>query len=569
MRGGLLRSASALRRALQIPRTVRGRLFVTLLLAGAPGVLFGALEAQRQFEQATRQAYVEQAEFARSAASRLDTVFLGAGQLLNGLASVGAVREASRDCQAVLSEALRGAPRYTALVRADPQGRLLCASGPPPPEGVYVGGETWFDTLKGGASFAASNLKQGELSGEPIIIIGAPVVRNNRFDGALSIGLRRSWLESYLQESMPNQRSAALLVDEMGAVVAFAAVRLDASAAARFVAGDQAQMASFGGLQSQGLTAVTARLSAPGLRLVLVRPRSAFAIGLRAGLIVLSPLLVVAFSITAVWLAIEAWVLRWHVYMTRAAEAFAEGLPLPAMNGSPPAEVRAQADAFSEAVGRSRAREAELNRALDSNLRLSRELHHRVKNNLQVLSSLSNRHQRRVHDPAVRRALAEARAQLVAIALVYRFLHGPEDLGRIDLQAYLAELARQLHLLLGGDMRGVELTVELEPAVATADEVGALGLIVAECFIGGYSREAALGERAAVRWHGLDLEGPWRLEVQAPTEELSRSTDMEMIRQLARQLRADELFMRDGLLAVERTAGAPARPKAPAMRGQS
>lgn len=190
--------------------------------------------------------------------------------------------------------------------------------------------------------------------------------------------------------------------------------------------------------------------------------------------------MVSALSIIAVWLAMQAWVLRWHGHLLQASRAFARGEPLPPLQGKPPIEMLEQALALEDAVEKAKAREAALATALENNQHLSRELHHRVKNNLQILSSLASRQQRRTSDPAIQKALNESRAQLLAISLVYRFLQAPDELAVIDLQAYLTQLAQQLDVLFGADLRDSRLGLDIEAASAPADQVGALGLVVVE-----------------------------------------------------------------------------------------
>ena len=245
--------------------------------------------------------------------------------------------------------------------------------------------------------------------------------------------------------------------------------------------------------------------------------------------------------------------LRWHVHLVAAARAFADGRPLPPLPGDPPAEIEEQATAFTDAVQKARARESLLAEAVQTNMQLSRELHHRVKNNLQILSSLANRQQRRTPDPAVARALAESRAQLLAISLVYRFLKSPGELNTIDLAAYLRELTNQLDLLLGGDLHQQRFTLDLEPATASADEVGALGLVVAECFIGA-SRTPPKdggGWRMNLHWRGPDLAGPWRLSIEGSEAVLCGAIDLAMIRETARQLKASLVQTPEGHLLME------------------
>ena len=73
-----------------------------------------------------------------------------------------------------------------------------------------------------------------------------------------------------------------------------------------------------------------------------------------------------------------------------------------------------------------------------------REIHHRVKNNLQVISSLLNMQQRALTDEAARAAISDTRQRITALALIYRALYQGPDLRRVDFGEFLDELTGQL-----------------------------------------------------------------------------------------------------------------------------
>ena len=60
------------------------------------------------------------------------------------------------------------------------------------------------------------------------------------------------------------------------------------------------------------------------------------------------------------------------------------------------------------------------------------EMHHRVKNNLQIISSLLSMQQRTLNDPASRAALGDTRQRISALALIYRTLYQSHDLRHAD-----------------------------------------------------------------------------------------------------------------------------------------
>ncbi|MDB4987656.1 MAG: signal transduction histidine kinase, partial [Myxococcaceae bacterium] len=92
---------------------------------------------------------------------------------------------------------------------------------------------------------------------------------------------------------------------------------------------------------------------------------------------------------------------------------------------------------------------------------LLKEIHHRVKNNLQVIVSLINLQASKLEDPATRAAFEETRSRVHAIALLHERLYGSKNLGRIDMRDYLCGLASDLSST-NVDARVICLHVEAE-----------------------------------------------------------------------------------------------------------
>ncbi|MBY0456586.1 MAG: PAS domain S-box protein, partial [Gemmataceae bacterium] len=87
-----------------------------------------------------------------------------------------------------------------------------------------------------------------------------------------------------------------------------------------------------------------------------------------------------------------------------------------------------------------------------------KEIHHRVKNNLQIVSALLELQARHAGDPAVLGLFAESRARVRSMALIHERLYRSSDLARVDFAEYVRQLARDLYRAYR-----VELDVDVPP----------------------------------------------------------------------------------------------------------
>ncbi|HEY0837549.1 MAG TPA: histidine kinase dimerization/phosphoacceptor domain -containing protein [Azospirillum sp.] len=124
--------------------------------------------------------------------------------------------------------------------------------------------------------------------------------------------------------------------------------------------------------------------------------------------------------------------------------------------------------------------ERSLQAALREREVLLRELQHRVKNNLYVVTSLLGLQANRIDDDRARQALAEVQGRVHVIGLAYGILQGSQDISRFDLGAYLADLCRTLLAGAGGVGGPVTLDLDLQPAQVDLQVGVPLGLIVNE-----------------------------------------------------------------------------------------
>lgn len=134
-----------------------------------------------------------------------------------------------------------------------------------------------------------------------------------------------------------------------------------------------------------------------------------------------------------------------------------------------------------------RAMEAEIEERLEqlkASLRekeiLLKEIHHRVKNNLQVISSLIDLQADRQPDPKVRALFRDARDRVRSMAMVHEKLYQSEDLARTELGAYTKHLMNELFQAHGERSGRIRLALDLQPLHLPVDMAIPCGLILNE-----------------------------------------------------------------------------------------
>ena len=127
---------------------------------------------------------------------------------------------------------------------------------------------------------------------------------------------------------------------------------------------------------------------------------------------------------------------------------------------------------------------AEARAGLEARLRekdaMLREIHHRVKNNLQIIQSLLRLQEAGNSDERLHAILSDVQARISAMALIHEALYESEDLARVDFLLYLDALARGLSLAFIPIGRKLEIATAGESFELPIDQALPLGLIANE-----------------------------------------------------------------------------------------
>jgi two-component sensor histidine kinase len=111
---------------------------------------------------------------------------------------------------------------------------------------------------------------------------------------------------------------------------------------------------------------------------------------------------------------------------------------------------------------------------------LLKEIHHRVKNNLQVISSMLTLQANQVKDPALLVILADSQSRVQSMALIHEKLYQSTNLANLDFASYLESLITYLIRSYNPTQKDIQMRVEADPVKLTIDAAIPCGLIVNE-----------------------------------------------------------------------------------------
>jgi len=199
-------------------------------------------------------------------------------------------------------------------------------------------------------------------------------------------------------------------------------------------------------------------------------------------LLLLLPVLMWIAAALVTWLVVSRVLIRPLKRLQRAVLHYHPGsaLDLPRKLG-PSTEIQQLRDAFGRAIARVDESERDMTGALEGQRKLVREVHHRVKNNLQVVASLLNIHGRGADSSEARAAYAGISRRVSALSIVHRnhFAEMEENRG-IALRPLLSELAAELRASAPDAARRLAIDLDVDTVYTTQDAAVAVAFLITE-----------------------------------------------------------------------------------------
>ncbi|WP_426166479.1 sensor histidine kinase [Sandarakinorhabdus sp. DWP1-3-1] len=429
--------------------SLRRGLLLLLIAALLPITILSIAQGLVRVESRRASVIRHLSESAHSLADSNEMILNGAATTLNIAAMNPDIRDVRPQCAATLRSVQRLSPAYTNLARYNADGELVC-SAVMPTKSVNIATLPEWQLARNSRKIMVSEARVGPITGKRIISLVLPLrSAQDEFEGTLGIAIDLAWLERRLAIAAATERDTGV------AIFSDNGQRLISSRDLPPIdlnvpIGDIGRTRDEAG-RSWSYTLVPLVRSAPGqvgLYVVYASP-DAERFGVVWWQTVIDftlPVLAILLASLAIWFGARQLVLRWLVALQRLALSFAGGdyRRRPVNFSEAPREIRSVAASLYRMSGAVGERDRRLRDSLERQRLLARELHHRVKNNFQMVMSLLSLQSSRLQNDAARQAIDQARRRIGALALVHRQLYDTGELASISAQTLLDALCQQL-----------------------------------------------------------------------------------------------------------------------------
>ncbi len=546
---------------------IRVRLAGLILLAAIPLLLLCGTIAWQNYRLALDVSSQAVTRLRESALARHAAAIDGAQQMLQAVSQIPELVNADpAQCDERLAHVLElQHTRYSTITFFDTAGTLRCRAKPFSPglsvQAIEADNKPLFDRARQTDGLSLGNLRYSRLVNSTVIPAVYPVRHAGTLVGFLYTGLRMDWFGS-AADTLDLPKPLLWLIDPQGTITPIgrsnnAALPPDQTLA-RLLDGTQEIDASGSSGKPYAYASSTV---AGGYHLLVAYAAAADQLAAR-GVLLKRILQLAVFTI----LGLAAVAIGTHNALVAPLNALGQKVgdwrrtgifdntPIP----SAPLEVRALSKSFADATEVLAEQERKLDEAMEKQTLLMREIHHRVKNNLQIVASLLNLQASRIRAPGARAEFAAARDRVRALATLHRHLYSQGELTSIMISSFLTELCGQLFDAMGERRGGrIALTIEAIDLEMSGDQAVPLSLVVTEAvsnaikyaFPGGRSGHVGVyltsdGARATlvIEDNGVGIPAG-RVETETGTRD---GLGIQLIRGFAKQLKADLHVEEDG-----------------------
>jgi two-component sensor histidine kinase len=504
--------------------TVSGRLAMVFALLILPPVILSLYLAWDTFTEQKARAKLQVRQFATLTATYESKFFDDARKILQQLANEHAIRDGGgAGCDALLKATQERTPQFASIGYFDINGQKICGSNNDLDD---VSNRAWLREVRRFRSFAISNYTVTPNSFFPVIEAAqAAYGPDGQLQGVLAASIRLYWLSAFIREISLPIESVVFLIDSNGNVLADRAAIVNPSnptlqddavvtaglGSLTTVVGQDISSAiltqsliDFEAIGRDNVRRVFSSVALPhgDVRVLFGMPAVTSFGWLEKDLFyrVLGLAAIVLAGIGAAWLGTRYLVTRWTSSLRGMARAYGKGDYTPKPNFSnAPRELRDLGETLAVMAHRVAVREEELRNSLNQKDVILREIHHRVKNNLQIVSSLLNIRTGSVTGSAGQSALSEVKAHVRALALVHRHLYENADVEQVDLRSFMTELCQSTLAGLSSPSQRISLEIDIPEFMISTDRAIAIALLVTEAMTNSLKHAFQPGQRGQIR----------------------------------------------------------------------
>jgi two-component sensor histidine kinase len=475
--------------------SLRSKLVTLVALALLPVLGLAAWQSKLQEVSVVSQRVAALGSVSDVAVARYASLFEASRRLLTAACADDSVEQSAAAepssaiagrCGGYLSKLLAAYPgQYSTALVTDDQGVARCASDAKA-LGMSFADRDVFQRAQPAKGLVVGDTIASRMTQHAIIPIAVPIIRDGTLRGMCAVGIRLRALAQVAAQGEGAGGTAVAVVDGSGAALggdAMAIRRLPVPARlVEALTGGQSTFSDSGQdgslyefrVRPVGGNALFVVVSAP------VGTDSLSLAGIWAGffLVVLASIAV----LLVIWFGADRWCVRPLRYIQDFADKVARGEHItlsPRQPWSPEmASVGAGVTAMAEAIS---SREAALRANLEQRDHMLREIHHRVKNNLQMISSLLNLQAGEIRSPRIRRFFGDAQNRVLTLSILHRHLYERSSWSLVDFQQFISDLVRQISVgRARGDLPAPRFHIRAPIMAVGPDTAIPIGLIVTE-----------------------------------------------------------------------------------------
>ena len=431
-------------------KSLRSQLMLIVGLALAPLAL--ASIAQGVLHVRARQTAIDDVlrQTAIYATHNEQNIFSDTAHLLGVLAARPELRANPEACNDTLAIAVVGLPRVLNITYVSPQGKPVCSATGKLDIADYSKMEWWKRVPKRKTAGIPPVLYSGSARQKVLPYLLPMHDASGAFTGALvaALDLRR------VSQTAPYGRlppyALMLIVDRNGTVLAAnrnVPAGLSATVAKARI--DHGQHTFYGKDQNSTRWRWTAERIENSQRLIAFAMEEPMPFGVSQVYLlgnILLPILMVILASIAMWLGTERFIIRWTTYLKRVSAAYAQNhfaLEMTELEEAPD-EFRLLGNEMKSMANSIRDRDRTLNSALAQKSAMAREIHHRIKNNLQIVASLISLYSQNIADRESQTVFSKILVRVGALTLIQRLMEMNDTTPILDMRRLFMELADQI-----------------------------------------------------------------------------------------------------------------------------